>query len=492
MKATKPINSNHHEKGLIKPGTNLISTISAMPGGNAEKILRLIATVRSTERIKVCLEEWGDGTEGKIIVSYDGQFEIQHKETHEIILKLGVKEGLFLEDVPDMSSFSLKHLKTDGTPGLFRLPIGRLVSVPKIRSRKGGQKGIPRKERMESGKPYSTERLDDIAQKIVGVWVYHGRDWTDRKGVRYEWPYGETGRRIDSPVSFIVQDGGTVDDCAVLPKGTIRSSHPGSWWNSTILRLLKAGTTVLLHEFVKESTPERNICRFGQITISQNTKCWPGAAQWSNRNLGERVRPEFQAIANDAASPFAFHITATKTLYPSCRLMSSFILERLGAEKTEAIVRAVVHAEPERCYRMISEEGHTHQLIAWTGNRLIYDEGLVCTLGEAVESVVKSFREMTAVEQDHRYPLPIRRRVVLDSHFYTVLGALLTERGGTAHSLCGRFSYDYLLRGTDAVMHRIRNERIFQILKPFFGVERLVLKVYRLADMPHEQKDQYE
>ena len=106
MKATKPINSNHHEKGLIKPGTNLISTISALPGGNAEKILRLIATVRSTERIKVCFEEWGDGTEGKIIVSYawtsfapnrldeqwnaghDAQFEIQHKKTREIILKV--------------------------------------------------------------------------------------------------------------------------------------------------------------------------------------------------------------------------------------------------------------------------------------------------------------------------------------------------------------------------------------------------------------------
>ena len=76
----------------IIPGKQTITVISAMKGGMAEDVLRQIAHPTINPTNKRQFGEWeNDMCFGTVLVYQTG-------EERELVLKLGVKDGLFLDD----------------------------------------------------------------------------------------------------------------------------------------------------------------------------------------------------------------------------------------------------------------------------------------------------------------------------------------------------------------------------------------------------------
>ncbi len=470
----------------ITPGTAIVETITALPGGNAEKVLRLIARGFTGDQFSLIFGDW-DGDN----VQCTGVARLFNGETRTVVLKVGSSEGLFLEDREDLLSFSLKNIRGSSRSGVFTLPIGRLLYVPK-KKRKRGEPQSSRMDRAKSDtKPFLEARVEGIARQIMGTWILHGRDWKDRNGTSYEFPYGSMPRG-EAPEAFSVVDGGLVSDIKkLIPIRALRSTHIGSWAGGNAIHAAQAGMTVILNEFNRDSSAGRDVCLCAGNRISFDSHLWPPAASWSNRVLNNDVSSEVKQLALEASSPFSFHVAATRKRFPNCVLASSFFLKEVGKNRLISILKLVAQQEPERFYRVIDEKGVTHSFKSCGQGFIAYENGYSCTLEEAVSSVVEAFEEMSRVQDDHRYVLPDRQRIVLDTHVYVVLSALCENREGESHHLSGRFTYDYMLNGSEAATQRIRNNRLFRLFSELFGVSKLRLVVYKAASETLSQRDQY-
>ena len=72
-------------------------------------------------------------------------------------------------------------------------------------------------------------------------------------------------------------------------------------------------------------------------------------------------------------------------------------------------------------------------------------------------------------------------------HFYIVVFGILTTKDGKSHHLSGRYMHKYLLEGADSYMHRIRNDRLFSLIKQLFGINKLEFVIYPSASLNEVQ-----
>lgn len=426
----------------IIPGSRAIDVISASGGTLGEKIIREIAHPSREVSNGRIFGGWQDNvcqgtvrfTKGDVVADFP------------ITLKIGTREGLFLQEVAGRR-FSLK----DTGKGSYIL---------------------------EVGKELPPHRVFDAANKIAGTWVIHGFNWVDRSEKICNWPYGNDPAR-PKEFAFKIIDGAQekLTLAELVSRGCIRSPHVGQWSRPYALVPAMAGMKILLHEFRQQSY---DVVVFRDRKISASPlEIWGGYCRWYERDLGPDVPPTLQAIANQAASPFAFHIHATKHLFPNCSLASTFIIDRLGEENLQRMLRLAMLHEPERAYRLIDEDGLTRRLKEVTKEELIYEGGRRINRWNAWENIFRTFSELKQLEEDMTFELPRSVRIVLDSHFYVVAFGLAADNGqGRTYHLSGGEMYRYLTEGDDAHAHRVRNERLFHAVKEVFGVDSFEFHVF--------------
>lgn len=435
--------------GNIIPGTPIVNTISCLPGGKAEKIIFQIYQRNPNQTNVRVFMNWEEQegvkvSEGK--VTHDGQ-------DFPITLKIGIKEGLFLRDQEGKGKkVSIKN----------QLP-EFLIDIPT---------GI------------TEQWLRKVADQIVACWIIHGKNWTNRVQQVCNWPYGHDPRR---PVEnfFSVIDGATEN--LTLPNlvkaGCIRMTHTGQWNRPYALVPAIAGMQIVLHEFKASG---KDVCMFHDHMIGDNENIWGGYVSW--KELGrDFISDKFSNIANQSSSPFAFHLHATKMRFPNCTLASTFLLERIGEIKLQKIFSAIAIAEPERFYRLIDEQGITHRLIEVRDGKLVYENGTSFLISQATENVFETFTQMRAIELNPSFTLPRTKRLVLDTHFYMVVRGDYSD--GTVRELSGGEMYNYLTKGSDASMHQVRNERLFQLIRGIMGVDKCEFHIY--PPVPAESGNQY-
>ncbi len=432
----------------IVPGVRAVEVISATAGSVGEQILRKIAQPRRWEhtRNQRLFGEWQDGCcQGVVRFNTDG--ETASRE-FPVTLKLGVEEGLVLRDV-NGRSVSIKDRGSNHTGGYV----------------------------IEVGRELPERHVEHIANQIVGCWVVHGFHWLNRVREVCNWPYGNDVRR---PVAstFRVVDGGelrlTLGD--LVARGAVRSTHAGQWNRPYTLVPALCGMVILIHEFKQSG---EDVCMFKDRLISNDAAIWGPYCRWAERRVGEVAEDWLRNLAAAAASPFAFHLHATRRLFPNCTLNSTYLVRQLGESKLSRIVDHMVAEEPERVYRLIDASGVTRRLVRVTPGELVFDGELSMRRADVAGNVVRTFRELMRVEEDIAFDLPRIPRAVLDSHFYVVVSGLAESSDfETAYHLSGSEMYHYLVDGKDAAAHRIRNERLFQLLKPDFGIDRFKYHIF--------------
>lgn len=141
--------------GVI-PGRSNVRVISALPGGNAEKILRCISNPpsdKNSSRYPRMFGEWNNGRcEGHVTIG-----EGNLRTTIPITLVVGKEEGLVLKDVPERG----RSLKTNGS---LCIKIGR---------------------------DFFESRVLNYANQIVACYIAHGHEWVDRNNVVHPQPFGD-------------------------------------------------------------------------------------------------------------------------------------------------------------------------------------------------------------------------------------------------------------------------------------------------------------
>lgn len=447
----------------VTPGIPFVHVVSALRGGNAERILRQVHALGATAggyesaQLKLSFPEWPEGAD--CVVGHCKR--LSGAQECELVLHVGAQRGLFLED-----SYGLFSLKSKG---------GELLS-PSIPT------GSPR-----TGQPFDSW-CANAAKAILGTWVLHGSDWMNRYGDVLEFPFGPNGHPRE--LIFKAEDKGVIfPDCN--PRVVGRCTHAGSWKGSNAASLAEAGYTVLLHEFNEASGSGRDICTCGEARISEDSTLWPPVARWSNRNLKSVKRmEELQAIANSASSPFAFHTAASQLLFPNVTLLSPFLLQRIGEEKLRAVLETIQRESSERFYRLIDRTGSTKRWTRSEKTRIFFDDGSSLARETLAENALASFKEMRELQHDPAFLLPPRERIVLDSHFYVVMIAVATHQDGVAVHLSGRHTYQYMFRTAEAQMHRVRNDRLLRLVAPVLGIPQLRFEVY-LPPIGVAERDQY-
>ena len=275
------------------------------------------------------------------------------------------------------------------------------------------------------------------------------------------------------------------------PKVVGRCTHAGSWKGSNALAVAEQGYIVLLHEFNEASGLGRDVCTCGGTRISEDDTLWPPIACWSNRRLQDVTRfEELQRLADVTSSPFAFHVASSRLLFPNVTLLSPFLLERIGEAKLCEVLDAIKRESPEQFYRLINKAGVTRRLVKFDNGQLLFDDNTRIATEMVVENVLASFREMRELQRDPTYVLPVRERVVLDSHFYVVMIAVATHQDGVAVHLSGRHTYQYMFTTAEAKMHRVRNDRLFRLVARILGLSQLQFSVH-LPPVDVSLKDQY-
>lgn len=424
--------------GNIIPGTSVITTISCLSGSKAEEVIRKINQGRPNQTKLRSFTEWED--QHGVLMSR-GTLVYEGRE-FPVTLKIGIQEGLFLKDQGRGNRVSIKNLTPDF---IINIPFGITESW-----------------------------VSKVADQIIACWVVHGKNWTNRVGKICNWPYGHDPRR---PVEsfFSVIDGArenlSLENLAQM--GCVRVTHTGQWNRPYALAAAKVGMQIVLHEFKSSGL---DLSSFKDKVISEDVNIWGGYSSWieSERNL---VDGEFQNIAKQSSSPFTFHLHATKKRFPNCTLASTFLLDRIGEVKLQKIFSIIADSEPERFYRLIDQQGGTHRLLEVKDDKLCYADDISFPIAQASENIFQTFMEMREVERDPSFVLPRINRLVLDTHFYMVVRGDL-DSNGVVRELSGGEMYNYLTQGSDASMHYVRNERLFQLVRGIMGVEKCEFHIY--------------
>ncbi len=441
----------------ITPGIPVVQVISAEKrGGNAEKLLRKIGSSWSGSRTsRQFPSEW----------NMTGESECLHgvvtfgRNEYSVSLKVGVTEGLVLRDVPGEDR-SLKPEKNS------------LV--------------------LEIGEKISEAQLSSFANDLVCSWVVHGRDWLNRRGDLIRQPYGLERKSPFETFQFNVIDGRahpyTLGELIAL--GCTRSTHVGEWHNRHST-LIAAGTEmpITMHEFKKDGD---DVCAFRGVQISKTNPsgCWGAYCQWDDATRRPEYFGSWYDLAVKASSPFAFHIHATRTLFPHAQLDSAFLLNTVGQGKLNAALELMTEKEPERFDRLIDEHGVTQKLMGVTPTQLLYNNGNAILRKSVAGNILQTFQQLQRLQADARYELPRMPRVVIDTHAYLVIESLAFEKK-VVYALSGRDMHRYLLEGGSAGMHKIRNERLFLLLREIFGVSSINFYVYPPLDAHSGLESQY-
>ena len=445
--------------GII-PGEQFVSVISAMPGGFAEEVLRRIAHPIVQAGNKRKFGEWKNGMcAGSVLIEATG-------EEREVVLRLGVKEGLFIEE-SEGRKFSLKHECN-----------GEVCVIPVA------------EKKAKKGKVYPA---GSIANNIVATWVIHGRKWRDRSNEWYHWPYGIDMARKTSQ-NFEVCDGAGCAYAEALEKGIVRSAHLGTWKHGVTLVPAASGIPVFLHEFEEraDGKGKNDLTVFGDQEISPDKNIWGPYARWS-KNVGSVDFGKFSDIAKVASSPFAFHVAATRKVFPNCELNSAFILRKLGS-KLIGILKTIAAKDPGRFYRLIDEAGNSWKLDKISEDSLVFSrdgESRSFPLKDVPSNVWETFCDLSSVQDNPEIVIKKSVRIVPDSHFFIVLSGILTAKNGECHYISGNYMHEYMTTGKDAYAHRIRNERIFGLVKDFFRMDKLKFFIYPSNSLRLSKLNQY-
>ena len=439
----------------IVPGQAIVSTISTrLKDGVAANLLLSIGRSRSGERIVREFPEQWDDQGGVLVKEGRVRFSGNADRVWPLTIKIGVEDGtgLILRQTTG-SQFSLRPQN-----GEMVLPIGETYGL-------------------HGGQPIAG-RIDSVATLVVGTWVIHGQDWMNRAKEVMHRPYGNERKHEFLTVSFEVIDGATqpaVTLRQLIEMGCERSTHVGEWLgrHSTIIPAL-CDMPINLHEFREKGGDD--ICRFNGVLIGSNAQLWGPYCGWNEAVRYSGELGLWQDLAKRCSSPFAFHLHATRTMFPKARLDSSRILETVGEDRFRVILETMMAREPERFYRLIDINGYTHRLTAVGPKTLEYGK-FNFPRKDVVENVLTTFRELRDVELDPRARVDqAMQRVVIDTHAYLVLEALMGGRP-INYQLSGRDMHKYLTEGADSKMHRVRNERLFLLLRDFFGVQTMKLVV---------------
>ena len=442
----------------ITPGSQIVNVISAeKPDGNAALVLKSVAQnraggMRTKRNFPLDWKQEGSTFIAEGHVSYDGKH-------YPLILKIGSREGLVLQD-GDAHSLSMKPIN------------GEMVLH------------LPEKMR--------PSRVDSYANELVACWVVHGKDWYNRVQQKIRQPWGLEKKSLPEKLYFNVIDG------ALAPKITLkelislgcgRSTHVGEWHkrHSTLIPAF-CDMPITMHEFKEEG---EDVCFFNGMKISNDREIWGPYCQWDEQARRSSKMGMWQELALKAGSPFAFHVHATRTLFPGAQLDSSLLLEKVGREKLMEILETIEQKDPERFYRLIDEQGVTHRI----HNAIEQDYVAYGSFGKfprhaIVPNVMASFEELNMVQNNCARVMRRMPRIVPDTHFYLVVEALL-QQAKSVYALSGRDMHRYLTEGGSAHEHCIRNERLFLMLRDFFDVKSIDFHVYPPLTMDSGLISQY-
>lgn len=446
--------------GII-PGEQFVSVISAMSGGFAEKVLREIAHPKIQPGNRRNFGEWEEGMcAGTIMIEGTG-------EEREVLLRIGVEEGLFIRE-NGHKKFSLKHECN-----------GELCTIPVAQKR-------------SRGKDYS---IGSVANNIVASWIIHGRKWRDRSKRWYYWPYGIDSERKTN-LDFEVCNGAGCTYAQALERGIVRSAHLGTWKHGVTVVPAASGIPVFMHEFEEraDGKGKNDLTVFGDQEISSDKEVWGPYARW-NKDVGNVDFGPFADIAQEASSPFAFHVAATRRVFPNCQLGSAFLVEKLG-DKLPTAVELIAQKDCERFYRLIDERGRSWKLDCVSASSLFFsrddeEELMTFPIAAITENVCQTFEELAGIQEDPAVEIKKTIRIVPDSHFFIVLSGILTAHDGEAHYISGNYMHEYMTTGKDAYAHRVRNDRVFCLLRGLFGMDKLKFYIYPSNSLRLSKLNQY-
>ncbi|MEA2007302.1 MAG: hypothetical protein U9O20_04050 [Patescibacteria group bacterium] len=439
----------------ITPGEQTIFTISAKKGGFAEEVLMAMSE-KSPMYNERKFGSWKDGT-------CLGSVTLPNGEEREVALKIGAEEGLFLRD--NREGFSLKHKCT-----------GDLCILPVCQTKKGWRRR-------------SIRNPMTVANNIFATWIIHGEGWIDRKGNEFLWPYGIDKKRKKEYL-FDVKDGSGAKLRDVIRKGAVRAAHVGTWTRPTTLVPIACGVPGVLHEFEERATGGNDITVLGDVKISDDGDVWGPYAEFC-------VGAETHVNGYEVKTPFSLHVAKTKEIFPNCQLSSTFMLGEMGERKMFRVLGRIASKMPERFYRLIDKEGKTYRLKKVSSGIGCYSSDGKSDIefdikNEGSSNIIDSFAELSRLEGDHSYVMKRVPRLVLDSHFFIVIFALLNSKNGQSHQISGSEMYRYMIRDdSTSEMHRIRNDALFELIRPEFDVERMELYVYPASSLRLPEINQY-
>ena len=433
----------------VVAGTQIITTMSTQsPDGNAARLLREVAKSCKRVRISRLFPENWEIREGFSVIC--GTIKFQGRE-FPLTIKIGLvdlsnTEELILVDVPGKNS------------SMQPVDEGMMLQV---------------------GDNLTSKRIESLASQIVGSWVVHGKNWLDRVGELFRRPWGNTKNDIPDKFFFEIIDGANETNLTLadlIGRGCNRSTHVGEWCgrHSTIIPAI-IGMNMTFHEF--KAAGGDDICRFKGLPISSDKNFWGPYCLWNESVRQSGQLGKWQELALSCISPFSFQVHATRVLFPQIQLDSDYLLQKVGAEKLWAIFSTMAMHQPERFYRIIDHRGIAHRQTGISDDYLRYGNNITILRKDVANNAVATFLELQNIQNDPSYVIERKPRVVIDSHAYIVIEAL-ARRLPETHELSGRDMHAYLTMGSDAKMHRIRNEELFLLLRDFFGMKSMKFHVY--------------
>ncbi len=435
-------------KGLsVVPGTPISDVISTTATeGNAALLLQFIGKTFQGSRTSRNFPKYWKNEDGVLSI----QGSVHFGQERSLTLKIGTREGLLVENRKGKSC-SWNHNNGD------------LV--------------------IEVGDETPQQRLETYAHEVVACWAVHGQRWRDRNGYVMPQPYGLARKYgVVEKMYFNVIDGSLGVDRPTLKElidhECFRSVHVGNWYqrHSTLIAAM-AGMPLVIHEF-KEGGGK--VCSIDAHLVSRDSKMWSGYCRWDESLRRSAPLGLWRELALQSASPFSFHVHATRMLFQKAELDSSFLLQRVGKEKLRGVLEIMLSEDPERFYRLIDEHGKTHRLGGVGDSFIVYGDYGRFDRNKIVDNVLCTFEELCMVQSDCTYVLERKPRVVMDTHAYIVIESL-ARRSKNVYAFSGSQMHSYLTKedqGNSVSTHRVRNERLFLLLRQIFGMESVNFHVY--------------
>ena len=443
-------------------GSGGVSCISAPKGGLAEQILRRIADPGNSNPMYTRREFDGwhsvnshEEASGTVLVRKKGREEVASERP--LTLNLGSRVGLWLDDV-DTRRVSLRGSGSS-------IPIGNRAKV-------------------------TPARISDWANQIVAAWVLHGFDWQNSSGRIMPEPYGQCPRRDTSQmVAKGLHKKRTLGD--LIDLGLVCPTSLGEWSSPGTIISATLGAPTLLHEFGHRHVgPNSHL--FGNIAACDRDREWLGYCSWlrsgnyhiGTANLPVDLKAMLEEIASKSRNPFNFFFHSTRALFPKARLLSAYLLEKLGEDRLQEMVELIVRHHPEKFYRMIDPSGRMHLLKEVVGNDLVFHTGRRHSLNGATTNILNTFRCMAEVEDHPSAMIVGTERLVLEPGFYVVALVMLGH-----YLFLGEPGFHNQLVGNNqlARSNQRRNGRLYRSLNRGEVPQIVVLPPVSVEDGPGSQ-----